>query len=257
MLTFGRSGRAADWVRQISIAGDSRAMKTAAFIFDVDGTLAETEESHRQAFNATFAAAGLGWHWDQTLYGELLKVTGGKERIRAFAERADPVYAMSEETIAVLHLEKTKVYADIIAGGGVCLRPGVRDLIGLAKSLQIKVAVATTTNVPNVDALRVACWGEPALAVFDVVAAGDEAPRKKPAPDIYDIALDRLGLEPKDCIAFEDSRNGMLAAKSAGLRVIITPSQYTAGEDFTEADILLPDLRAFEVGRFAESKQDV
>jgi beta-phosphoglucomutase-like phosphatase (HAD superfamily) len=137
------------------------------------------------------------------------------------------------------------------------LRPGVRDLIGLAKSMRIKLAVATTTTLPNVDALCVACWGEPARAVFDVVAAGDEAPRKKPAPDIYNIALDRLGLEPKDCIAFEDSRNGMLAAKSAGLQVVITPSQYTAGEDFTEADILLPDLRAFKVGRFAESKQDV
>ena len=232
-------------------------MKMAAFIFDVDGTLAETEELHRHAFNATFAAAGLDWHWDPTLYGELLKVTGGKERIRAFIDGADPGYAMSEERIAVLHSEKTKAYADIIARGGVCLRPGVRDLIGLAKSMRIKLAVATTTTLPNVDALCVACWGEPARAVFDVVAAGDEAPRKKPAPDIYNIALDRLGLEPKDCIAFEDSRNGMLAAKSAGLQVVITPSQYTAGEDFTEADILLPDLRAFKVGRFAESKQDV
>ena len=136
-------------------------MKTAAFIFDVDGTLAETEESHRHAFNATFAAAGLGWHWDPTLYGELLKVTGGKERIRAFVDGAGPVSAMSEERIAVLHSEKTKVYADIIARGGVCLRPGVRDLIGLAKSLQIKVAMATTTTLPNVDALCVACWGQP------------------------------------------------------------------------------------------------
>jgi HAD superfamily hydrolase (TIGR01509 family) len=232
-------------------------MKTAAFIFDVDGTLAETEESHRHAFNATFAAAGLGWHWDQTRYGELLKVTGGKERIRAFVEGADAVYAMSDERIAALHSQKTKVYADIIARRSVCLRPGVQDLIGFAKSQEIKVAVATTTNLPNVDALCIACWGEPARAVFDVVAAGDEAPRKKPAPDVYNIALDRLGLEPKDCIAFEDSRNGMLAAKSAGLRVVITPSQYTAGEDFAEADMLLTDLREFKVGRFVDSKQDV
>jgi beta-phosphoglucomutase-like phosphatase (HAD superfamily) len=137
------------------------------------------------------------------------------------------------------------------------LRPGVRDLIGLAKSMQIKLAVATTTTLPNVDALCVACWGEPALAVFEVVTAGDEASRKKPAPDIYNIALDRLGLEPKDCITFEYSRNVMLAAKSAGLQVVITPSQHTAGENFTEADILLPDLRAFKVERFAESKPDV
>jgi beta-phosphoglucomutase-like phosphatase (HAD superfamily) len=130
------------------------------------------------------------------------------------------------------------------------LRPGVRDLIGLAKSMQIKLGVATTTTLPNVDALCVACWGEPALAVFEVVTAGDEASRKKPAPDIYNIALDRLGLEPKDCITFEDSQ-------SAGLQVVLTPSQHTPGENFTEADILLPDLRAFKVERFAESKPDV
>ena len=238
-------------------AKDSRAIKMSAFIFDVDGTLAETEESASTRFQCDIrcrrARLALG---SDTLW-RLLKVTGGKERIRAFIDGADPGYAMSEEKIAFLHSEKTKAYADIIARGGVCLRPGVRDLIGLAKSMQIKLAVATTTNLPNVDALCVACWGEPARAVFDVVAAGDEAPRKKPAPDIYNIALDRLGLQPKDCIAFEDSRNGMLAAKSAGLQVVITPSQYTAGEDFTEADILLPDLRAFKVGHFAESKPDV
>jgi HAD superfamily hydrolase (TIGR01509 family) len=232
-------------------------MKTTAFIFDVDGTLAETEESHRHAFNAAFAAAGLNWRWDQPLYAELLKVTGGKERIRAYVEGADPAHAISDQSIAALHNQKTEAYADIVASQGVRLRPGVRDLIKFAKMQEIKVAVATTTSLPNVDALCVACWGEPARSMFDVVAAGDEAPRKKPAPDIYNIALDRLGLVPKACIAFEDSRNGLLAAKSAGLRVVITPSRYTAGEDFTEADVVLPDLRAFEVGRLEESKKDL
>ena len=229
-------------------------MKTAAFIFDVDGTLAETEEAHRQAFNATFAAAGLDWHWDAPLYGELLKVTGGKERIRAFLERAYPGVVMSDESIASLHRQKTKAYGDIIVGGGVPLRPGVRELIQFAKLQGIKTAVATTTNLPNVDALCIACWGEPAGAVFDVIAAGDEAPRKKPAPDIYTIALDRLGLGPDCCVAFEDSRNGLLAAKAAGLRVVITPSQYSKGEDFAEADALLTDLSEFNAdGRLLPS----
>jgi HAD superfamily hydrolase (TIGR01509 family) len=230
-------------------------MKTAALIFDVDGTLAETEELHRRAFNDAFAAAGLPWRWEPPLYAELLKVTGGKERIRAFVEGTDPVQAITDEGIAALHRRKTKIYADIIAGRGICLRPGVRDLIEFARMRDVKTAVATTTNLPNVDALCVACWGEPALAVFDVVAAGDEAPRKKPAPDIYCIALDRLGLGPKECVAFEDSRSGLLAAKSAGLRVVVTPSQYTMGEDFCEADKLLPDLGAFDVERFSESEQ--
>jgi HAD superfamily hydrolase (TIGR01509 family) len=231
-------------------------MTIAAFIFDVDGTLAETEEAHRRAFNATFAAAGLDWHWDPPLYGELLKVTGGKERIRAFVERAGSVQGMSDETIAALHDQKTKVYSEIVASGGILLRPGVRDLIEFARTQKFKLAVATTTNLPNVDALCIACWGVPARAVFDVVAAGDEARRKKPAPDIYNIALERLGVEPKDCVAFEDSRNGLLAAKSAGLRVVITPSQYTEEDDFAEADFLLPDLRAFKVERLAESQQN-
>lgn len=226
-------------------------MTVAALIFDVDGTLAETEEAHRQAFNRAFAAAGLDWRWDVPLYRELLKVTGGKERIWAFLDRTAPTPGMTDADIAVLHRRKTKVYGDMIASGGVLLRPGVRDLIEFAKAQGIKVAVATTTNLPNVDALCVACWGEPADGVFDAVAAGDEAPRKKPAPDIYNIALARLGLEPKDCVAFEDSRNGLLSAKSAGLRVVVTPSQYSAGEDFAEADALLADLSGFEIAHFA------
>jgi HAD superfamily hydrolase (TIGR01509 family) len=229
-------------------------MTIAAFIFDVDGTLAETEEAHRQAFNTTFAAVGLDWRWDPPLYDELLQVTGGKERIRAFVERTGSMQAMTDERIAALHQEKTKVYNEIVASGGIVLRPGVRDLIEFARTQKFKLAVATTTNVRNVDALCIACWGEPARDVFDVVAAGDEARLKKPAPDIYNIALDRIGVEPKDGVAFEDSRNGLLAAKSAGLRVVITPSQYTGEEDFSEADLLLPDLRAFKVERLAESE---
>jgi haloacid dehalogenase superfamily, subfamily IA, variant 3 with third motif having DD or ED len=225
-------------------------MKTRAFIFDVDGTLAETEESHRQAFNATFAAAGLDWHWDPPLYAELLKITGGKERIRAFLDRTVPAITMTDESVAALHRDKTKVYGDIIAGRGVTLRPGVRDLIQFARMRGIRTAVATTTNLPNVDALCIACWGKPAAAVFDAIAAGDEALQKKPAPDIYHIALERLGLGPDCCIAFEDSRNGLLAAKNAGLRVVVTPSQYSADEDFAEADLHLPDLASFKIACF-------
>jgi len=225
----------------------------AALIFDVDGTLAETEEAHREAFNATFSAAGLDWHWDQALYCELLKVTGGKERMRAYLESSCPVLAISDAVIADLHRQKTKAYSEIIAGGGVRLRPGIRELIQFARSQGMKVAVATTTNPPNVEGLCIACWGQPAADVFDVVAAGDEAPNKKPAPDIYNIAMDRLGLAPEQCIAFEDSRNGLLSAKSASLRVVITPSRYSASDDFTGADIVLPDLAGLEATDFWQS----
>jgi HAD superfamily hydrolase (TIGR01509 family) len=225
----------------------------AALIFDVDGTLAETEEAHRKAFNVTFFGAGLDWYWDRELYRELLRVTGGKERMRAYHERFRPKMALSDAVIADLHRKKTRVYNDIIAGGGVSLRPGVRELIAFAGKRRMKVAVATTTNSPNVEGLCIASWSQSAAEVFDVVAAGDEAPNKKPAPDIYNIALDRLGLAPEQCIAFEDSRNGLLSAKSAGLRVVATPSRYSASDDFTGADIVLPDLVGLEATDFWQS----
>ena len=148
--------------------------------------------------------------------------------------------------IAALHKRKTTRYAEIVAGGGLSLRPGVADLIANARARGIAVAVATTTNRPNVDALCVACWNRPAHEVFDVIAAGDEVRRKKPAPDVFLLALARLNLPSHACIAFEDSRNGLRSAQSAGLRTVVTPSAYTAAEDFSAADWVLPSL---ECGR--------
>lgn len=218
-------------------------MTLAALIFDVDGTLAETEEAHRQAFNETFAAHGLGWHWSQADYRILLRTTGGKERMAAHqATLAAPV--LRSEQIAALHIEKTARYADILAQGGLHLRPGVADLITRARAAGLKLAVATTTNLPNVAALTRACWGAEPEAVFDVIAAGDEVKAKKPAPDVFLLALERLGLPASAAVAFEDSRAGLASAQAAGLRVLITPSVYTVGEDFSAADWRLPDLSA-------------
>lgn len=211
-----------------------------ALIFDVDGTLAETEEAHRQAFNETFAAHGLGWHWDRDDYRALLKVAGGKERMAA--HRAATGDGPDDAAIARIHVEKTARYGAIIAGGGVPLRPGVAALIAAARAGGLGLAVATTTNRPNVEALCHAAWGCPAAEVFDVIAAGDEVAAKKPAPDVYLLALDRLALPASAAIAFEDSRNGLLSAKAAGLRVIVTPSLYTEAEDLSEADWRLPGL---------------
>lgn len=217
-------------------------MELKALIFDVDGTLAETEEAHRAAFNETFAAHGIAWHWSRDDYRLLLKTTGGKERMAR--HRAEVGFGPSDAEIAALHVEKTARYGEIIASGQVPLRPGVRALIEAARTAGLRLAVATTTNRPNVDALIAASFGAPAEAVFDVIAAGDEVKAKKPAPDVFTLALTRLGLPPEAALAFEDSRAGLASAQAAGLRVALTPSAYTEGDDFTTADWLLPDLAA-------------
>ncbi|WP_206078348.1 HAD-IA family hydrolase [Poseidonocella sp. HB161398] len=212
-----------------------------ALIFDVDGTLAETEEAHRRAFNETFAAEGIPWHWSRADYARLLKVTGGKERMRAHRDAlgAGP----PDGAIARLHALKTARYGALLAAGGIALRPGVAEILALAPAAGLRLAIATTTSRPNVDALVFACLGRAAEEVFEVIAAGDEVPGKKPAPDVYLAALARLGLPAQAALAFEDSRNGLLSARAAGLEVVVTPSAYTAEEDFTGAAAILPDLR--------------
>lgn len=220
----------------------------AALIFDVDGTLAETEEAHRAAFNAAFAAAGLGWHWSMADYGRLLTTTGGKERMARW--RKERGSGPSDATIAALHGEKTARYAALMAGGGLMARPGVLALVAAGRAAGLRLAVATTTSPGNVEALAQALWGRAAGDVFDVIAAGDEVAAKKPAPDVYALALRRLGLPAAAALAFEDSRNGVLSARGAGLRVVVTPSAYTAGEDFAGASEVLADLTGFDLTRW-------
>lgn len=218
-------------------------MTLKALIFDVDGTLAETEEAHRAAFNDSFAAWGLDWVWSQDDYRALLKTTGGKERMRAFqVTLPEGARRLTDDEIATLHKQKTARYGEILGAGDLALRPGVAELIEAARAAGLKLAVATTTNRPNVEALTRCCWSQPADAVFDVIAAGDEVAAKKPAPDVYLAALDRLALPAEACIAFEDSRNGLISAKAAGLAVIMTPSVYTDHEDHSAAEHCLPSL---------------
>ena len=211
-----------------------------ALIFDVDGTLAETEEWHREAFNAAFAAAGLGWEWDQALYARLLAVTGGKERIAHFQEVADIAPRLSAADIASLHAEKTTRYAARVAGGGLQLRPGVARVLSEAHAAGLRLAIATTTSRANVDALLAACAP---LPDFEVIAAGDEVSRKKPAPDIYDAALARLGLPADACLAIEDTENGLRSAAGAGLRCVMTMSAYGGAGPFEGAALFVPDLQ--------------
>lgn len=212
-----------------------------ALIFDVDGTLADTErDGHRPAFNAAFAEAGLTWHWDEALYGELLEVTGGKERIRFFCERHEPEFLQQEDVesrIKDLHAAKTRHYAELCARG-IPLRPGVEQLLREAHAAGLRLGIATTTTPENITALL----APDLLALFEKVGAGDTVPNKKPAPDIYLWLLDKLGLPPEACLAIEDSANGLKSAVAARLPTVVTTSIYTAHDDFTGALSVLPDL---------------
>jgi beta-phosphoglucomutase-like phosphatase (HAD superfamily) len=221
-------------------------MSLAALIFDVDGTLAETEEAHRIAFNAAFAAAGLSWHWDQSLYAKLLAVTGGKERIKYFLTDFGGAPTLDAATIANLHADKTARYTAAVAGGGLVLRPGIRRLLDEAEKAGLRLAIATTTSPANVTALLHATLGPHGPERFAVIGAGDCVPAKKPAPDIYHYVLDRLNLPAASCIAFEDTPNGLLAASGAGIRTIITLSLYgpplQSGTDYADALLVLDHL---------------
>lgn len=212
-----------------------------ALIFDVDGTLSETEEAHRKAFNDTFVAEQLEWFWGRDEYRRLLKVAGGKERLRYYRDERGETHP-SDTQIQQIHARKTERYRALLARDEVALRPGVKALITQARVSGLLLAIATTTSRSNVEALCLANWSKPAAEVFDVIASGDEVNYKKPHPEIYQLALERLGVMPEDAVAVEDSSIGLAAARAAGLACVVTPSVYTEGDDFTTARWLVPSL---------------
>lgn len=214
-----------------------------AIIFDVDGTLAETErDGHRVAFNQTFSQVGLDWQWSSELYGELLQISGGKERLRYYLEHYRPNFQPPQNLdgwIADLHNIKNRHYQELLATGNLPLRPGVKRLITEARQARIPLAIATTSALPNAMALL-----EQNLDPdwFEVIAAGDIVPRKKPAPDIYNYVLEKLQLTPKDAVVIEDSQQGLAAALGVGLTTIITVNDYTKNQNFLGATLVTNHL---------------
>lgn len=212
-------------------------------IFDVDGTLANTErDGHRVAFNSAFEAAGLDWNWSVELYGKILKVAGGKERVKYFIRQYQPGFIDPLEIndfATYIHQLKTKYYLALLHQGTITMRPGVTRLIEEAKEANISLAIATTSALPNVIALLEKYLD---LDWFEVIAAGDIVAAKKPAPDIYRYVVDKMDIPPQNFLVIEDSDNGLIAAKAVGLSTIITVNEYTEQQDFSQADLVVSDL---------------
>ncbi len=220
-------------------------MGIEALIFDVDGTLADTEEAHRVAFNLAFERYRLGWVWQPSEYRELLGITGGKERMASYIESLVLGTAERRRLLTMvpdIHAEKTRFYSSFVNDGAVPLRTGVARLLEEAHAAGCRLAIASTTTAVNIDKLLQSTLGARGLDLFSVIACGDQVRAKKPAPDIYNLALEHLALAPDRAIAIEDSPNGMRAALAAGLWTVVTPNFWTEGRDFSSADLVLPHL---------------
>jgi len=216
------------------------ATSLQALIFDVDGTLADTERAHLAAFNYAFAEEGLDWRWDETLYTELLEISGGKERILHYwkACRSDMIDIDGSgvhDMVSRLHAHKTAAYEALVKDGRVRLRPGVLALLTEAKRENLHLAIATTTSPVNIAALLRTAIGPDWRLNFSVIGDASTAPLKKPNPQVYLQMLKALKLPPQACLAFEDSSNGLRAATAAGIATVITPTHFTASHDFTVA----------------------
>lgn len=221
-------------------------MNLRALVWDVDGTLAETErDGHRVAFNAAFEALGVPWRWDEARYGELLTVTGGRERLlhdMASQPRAPIDAAAREDLASRLHRLKNERYAAIVAAGHIPLRPGVAALMADCRAAGLPMAIATTTSRSNVDALLGAHFGADWQAAFAAVVCAEDAPLKKPDPQAYRLVLQQLGLRAHEVLAIEDSSPGVAACVAAGVPVVVTRSVYFAQADVRGALSVGPGL---------------
>ena len=217
-----------------------------ALLFDVDGTLANTERNgHRVAFNLAFQDAHLDWQWSESFYGELLAITGGKVRLRYYLQHYQTTLSLPtdmEDFIATLYETKNQHYIKLLAQGHISLRLGIACLLKDARTAGLKLGIATTSAVENVTALLTHTLGPDAKTWFDVIATGECVPTQKPAPDVYFYAMEHMNITAEECMAFEDSENGLHAATAAGLKTIITVNEYTCDQDFTGAVAVLDSL---------------
>ncbi len=215
-----------------------------AIFFDQDGVIIDTEkDGHRVAFNDTFSEFGYDFQWDVEKYHELLEISGGKERMRHYfhTEGLFPDLSKDEEDefIINLHKRKTDLFIELIESGKLPLRTGVKRFMKEALACGLILGVCTTANVRSANAIAKGMLRD---IKFKFVLAGDVVSKKKPDPEIYLLALEKTELKPEECIVIEDSRNGVLAAKNAGMHIVATTNIYTENEDLSEADIVVTSL---------------
>lgn len=229
-------------------------MKLEALIFDCDGVLVDTErDGHRVAFNQAFTSMDIDVQWDAVQYKELVRIAGGKERMRHYFDMMGwPLrYSDKDALILELHKKKTALFMQLIESGALPLRPGIQRIVDEAISEGLKLAVCSTSNEKSVRLIVELLLGEKRSQHFLGIFAGDIVSRKKPDPEIYLLCKQKLLLNPSRCVVVEDSRNGLIAAKAAGFNCLITTNEYTREEDFSEADKLVSELgdgHAIQIG---------
>ena len=213
-----------------------------AVIFGAIGTIAETSDLQRQAFNVAFADAGLDWNWDTHTYHDLLKINGGQNRIRAYRDADSARAGVTDEQISQLHQAKTEHFGELLANTPISPRPGVVELMDTCKRDNVQVAFCTSTSRENVDAISAALAGLLPFDRFAQVVTIDRVAHPKPAPDAYLYCLQQLGITADEAIAIEDTPVSLAAAKTAGLTTIATPGATVCDQDFYAADLIMPDL---------------
>lgn len=220
-----------------------------AVIFDVDGTLGDTErDGHRVAFNLAFEELGLAYRWDVETYGKLLEITGGRRRLHAYLEGQGMAQAERDDVVPRLHTRKTERFQELVADGRIEPRPGATALLDELEGAGVRLAVATTGSRAWVEPLLERLFGP---GRFSPVVTGDEAPVRKPDPSAYLQALEGLDLTASSVLAVEDSNNGLVAARAAGLACVVVANDYTADHDFHGAALVVDtfedlDLAALE-----------
>ena len=219
-------------------------MTTKAIIFDMDGTIADTEEIHRLAFNAAFAEYNLDWRWDFKTYKDLLSISGGRERILHCLDKETKTHTSknNRQLARKIHQRKSALYRELLENENIQCRTGVLRLLEEAKTKGINLAIATSSSRANVETLLNNVIGTDGIGYFDSIISSDVVDDKKPCPIVYKMALSGLGYEAENCIAIEDTSNGNTAAVNAGLSTIITTHQYTTDSKFTDASLVVDSL---------------